>query len=135
MDNDQTVQPIPAQDEGQQMLPGDKTAITAPSGLVLHLQDVVWNAPGPDGLTLRFRFVATALADADEEAITTASDDMFWLCQTYALPRIPNTGPQPAQIVISVADRELPFGEAAPDALQLFEAYSLTDGECVWSVF
>ena len=105
------------------------------AGLVLKLQDVVWNAPGPDGLTLRFRFVAPALAGATEETIASTSDDMLWLCQTYALPRVPSTGPQPAQIVISVADRELPFGEAAPDALQLFEAYTLTDGECVWSVF
>jgi hypothetical protein len=135
MDKDQMLQPIPAQAEGDQVLPGDKTEIAAPSGLVLKLQDVVWNAPGPDGLTLRFRFVAPALAGASEETIASTSDDMLWLCQTYALPRVPSTGPRPAQIVISVADRELPFGEAAPDALQLFEAYTLTDGECVWSVF
>jgi hypothetical protein len=135
MDKDQTVSVIPAQAEGEQVLPGDKNAVTAPSGLVLHLQDVVWNAPGPDGLTLRFRFVAPGLAEADEATIAATSDDMLWLCQTYALPRVPNTGPQPVQIVISVADRELPFGQAAPDAVQLFEAYDLADGECVWSVF
>ena len=71
MDKDQLLQPIPAQAEGDQVLPGDKTEIAAPSGLVLKLQDVVWNAPGPDGLTLRFRFVAPALAGADEETIAS----------------------------------------------------------------
>ncbi len=127
MDQDQTRHPIPAQAEGEQVLPGDKTMLTAPSGLELHLQDVVWNAPGPDGLTLRFRFVAPTLAGATDEMIATTSEDMFWLCQTYALPRVPEGGPRPAQIVISVADRELPFGEPAPDALQLFEAYTITE--------
>jgi hypothetical protein len=135
MDKDQPDYLFSAQAEGEQALPGDKTPLTAPSGLILQLQDVVWNAPGPDGLTLRFRFVAPSLSGADDEAITAATEDMLWLCQTYALPRLPNTGPQPAQIVISIADRELPFGQAAPDAMQLFEAYNLVDGACEWSVF
>jgi hypothetical protein len=126
---------IQVQAEGDQLLPGDATDLTTPSGLVVRLQDVVWNAPGPEGLTLRFRFVAPAIAGAGEDAFASLSEDMLWLCQTYAIPRLPDTGPHPSQVVISLSDRELPFGEAAPDATQLFEAYSITDGKCEWSVF
>jgi hypothetical protein len=100
------------------------------------LQDVVWNAPGPEGLTTRFRFIAPAIAagggTVDFDAIAA---DMLWLCQTYALPRIASPGPQPSQIVISLSDTALPFGEASPDATQFFEAYTIEDGQCVWSVF
>jgi hypothetical protein len=126
---------IQVQAEGDQLLPGDATDLTTPSGVVVRLQDVVWNAPGPEGLTLRFRFVAPAIAGAGEDAFASLSEDMLWLCQTYAIPRLPDTGPHPSQVVISLSDRELPFGEAAPDATQLFEAYSITDGKCEWSVF
>ena len=136
MDRFEQLPAIPAQAEGEQAMPGDRTEITTPSGLVVRLQDVVWNAPGPEGLTLRFRFVAPAIAGVeDDERLMAASEDMLWLCQTYALPRLPATGPQPAQVVISLADRELTFGEPAPDATQLFEAYTITDGACEWSMF
>ena len=111
-------------------------AIITPSGLSLTLQDVIWNAPGPEGLTSRFRFIAPAIAPesggVDFEAV---SEDMLWLCQTYALPRIAQPGPMPQQIVISLSDVPLPFGEAHPEATQFFEAYSLQDGQCVWDMF
>ena len=63
---------IQVQAEGDQLLPGDATDLTTPSGLVVRLQDVVWNAPGPEGLTLRFRFVAPAIAGAGEDAFAIA---------------------------------------------------------------
>jgi Family of unknown function (DUF6497) len=136
MDEPDQLGAIPVQTEGEQLLPGDAAELTTPSGLVVRLQDVVWNAPGPEGLTLRFRFVAPAIAGVeDEDSLMAASEDMLWLCQTYALPRLPATGPKPSQIVISLADRDLPFGEAAPDATQFFEAYTVTPEGCEWSVF
>lgn len=127
--------PIAVQAEGEQVLPADPTQIAVPSGQAITLQDVVWNAPGPAGLTLRFRFVAPGIAKGGAVSFEAASADMEWLCQNYAVPRIANLGPQPAQIVISLSDRPLPFGESAPDATQFFEAYSFTDGQCVWDMF
>lgn len=122
--------------EGAQVLPGDPADITLPSGQVVQLQDVVWNAPGPAGLTLRFRFIAPAIAESGGTVdFDTASTDMLWLCESYALSRVPVTGPQPAQIVISLSDRPVAFGETAPDVTQFFEAYSLTDGRCVVEMF
>ncbi len=130
------VQPVQA--EGTQALPGDPKGLTLPSGQVVTLQDVVWNAPGPAGLTLRFRFIAPAIAETETGAAVdfdTAAGDMAWLCQFYALPRLSALGPEPAQIIISLSDRPLRFGEAAPDAVQFFEAYSLTDGRCTVELF
>lgn len=110
--------------------------IILPSGQAVTLQEVIWNAPGPDGLTTRFRFVAPAIAEAGGTIDTeTALADMQWLCQTFALPRIAQPGPMPAQIIISLSAVPLPFGEAHPEVTQLFEAYSLQDGECLWEVF
>ena len=127
--------PIAVQAEGEQVLPADPAQIAVPSGQAISLQDVVWNAPGPAGLTLRFRFVAPGIAKGGTVSFESASADMEWLCQNYAIPRIANLGPQPAQIVISLSDRALPFGESAPDATQFFEAYSFKDGQCVWDMF
>ena len=110
--------------------------ITVPSGQAVTLLDVIEDMAGPDGLTLRFRFLAPAVAreggtvDAD-----VAGRDMDALCQDYALPRVATTGPQPAQIVISMADRDVPFGETHPEATQLFNSYSISDGICVWDMF
>jgi len=128
----------PVQAEGAKVLSGDPEEIPVPSGQVVTLQDVVWNAPGPAGLTLRFRFIAPAIAETETGAAVdfdTAAGDMAWLCQFYALPRLSALGPEPAQIIISLSDRPLRFGEAAPDAVQFFEAYSLTDGHCTVELF
>jgi hypothetical protein len=131
-----TGDPDPSQSEGVAVLPGDPSTIAVPSGQEVTLQDVIWNAPGPNGLTLRFRFVAPAIAEEGGTIpFETASQDMAWLCQNYALPRVPSPGPQPAQIIISLSDRPTVFGEAAPDATQFFEAYSLVDGQCVVELF
>jgi hypothetical protein len=126
------------QDDGsaQGVAPEASALIAVPSGQIVTLQEVIWNAPGPDGLTSRFRFVAPAIAEEGGTVDTdTALEDMLWLCQNYALPRIAQPGPMPSQIVISLSAAPVSFGEAHPDVTQLFEAYSLQDGECVWEVF
>ena len=80
---------------------GDGARVEVPSGQEISFLDVVLNAPGPDGLTARFRFVAPAIAkDGGTVDFETASADMVHLCQNFALPRISDIGPQPSQIVI-----------------------------------
>ncbi|MFD1809399.1 DUF6497 family protein [Gemmobacter lanyuensis] len=102
----------------------------------MTLQDVIWNAAGPNGLTLRFRFLAPQIArEAGDVDFETASADMLALCQSFALPRLAELGPQPQQIIISLADRVVPFGETSPDATQYFEAYSIENGTCIWEMF
>lgn len=119
--------------EGAQVVPGDGVAVDVPSGQEVTLQDVVWNVPGPEGMTLRFRFVAPGIAgDVDFE---TASADMQALCDGYALPRVAEFGPAPAQVVISLSAEPVEFGVTAPEVKQYFESYSIAGGACEWEMF
>lgn len=129
---------IPAQlpADGDVMLVGDNAPIAVPSGQAVTLQDVIWNEVGPNGLTLRFRFVAPQIArDGGSVDPETASADMMALCNGFALPRIAEIGPQPGQVIISLSDRAVPFGETMPEATQFFEAFSIKDGACIWEMF
>lgn len=107
-------------------------AITVPSGRALSLIEVITNVPGSEGATARFRFLAPGLTASDAEA---ALDDMHALCETYALPRIAGTVPEPQQIIISLSAEAVPFGESAPDVVQFFEAYLPQDDACIWDPF
>lgn len=115
--------------------PGTAEEIAVPSGQVITLQEVILNEIGPDGLTARFRFIAPGIAADSGVPFETAVGDMQHLCDTFALSRIANTGPMPQQIIISLSAEPVPFGEAAPDITQFFEAYSVQDGACIWEVF
>lgn len=61
-------------------------------------------------------------------------DDMVWLCENWALPRVTASQPRPGQIVISLSNKEVAFGTYDPDALQLFEAFVLPADRdaCEW---
>jgi hypothetical protein len=106
-----------------------------PSGQEVRLLDVIHNEPGTEGLTVRYRFLAPAIAPGRGIDFETAAADMAHLCQTYALPRVLSGGPRPVQIVISLSDMPVDFGAAAPEVTQFFEAYSLDDETCIWEPF
>lgn len=119
----------------QTTVPAD-APIAVPSGQEVRYLDTVQAAPGTEGLTIRFRFVAPAIArDGGTIDPATAQGDMEALCNSFALPRLPAVGPQPGQIVISLSDREVAFGEPAPEVTQFFEAYVVEDSRCVWEPF
>lgn len=110
--------------------------IEVPSGQTVTFLDVVHEAPGPDGLTYRFRFVAPAIARVGGTVGSDqALEDMAALCESYALPRLAALGPQPSQIIISLADRAVPFGQPDPEATQFFEAFRPEGSGCVWEGF
>jgi hypothetical protein len=128
--------PMPEQQQAAQVLTGDEALIPVPSGQPVALQDVIWNIPGPDGLAVRFRFVAPQIArDNGTIPYEVAAEDIVHLCQTYALPRLTEFGPQPTQIIISMSDQPVPFGDTAPQATQFFEAFTHQDGICIWEIF
>lgn len=111
-------------------------AVSVPSGQEVRFQDMVWGEPGPAGLTARFRFIAPGIARAAGTVdFAQAEPDMMFLCETYALPRLSGIGPQVAQVVISLSDRPLEFGESVPEATQFFEAYRPENGTCIWEGF
>lgn len=126
--------PVGATD-GVQVTPGDGVTVSVPSGQSVTLQEVVWNAPGTDGLATRFLFVAPAIGPGGEIDFDTAATDMQHLCDAFALPRVKDNTPPPEQIVISLSDRPVPFGQSAPEATQFFESYSIADGVCTWEMF
>lgn len=110
--------------------------IEVPSGQPVIFQDVIWNEPGPEGLTVRFRFVAPEITpESGLEDFEATAADMLHLCQSYALPRVITSTPLPQQIVISISDIPVEFGVAAPEATQFFDAYSIEDGVCIWEMF
>ncbi len=110
--------------------------IAVPSGQRVTLLEVITNIPGPSGLATRFRFLAPGIArDGGKVDAETAAADMDHLCQSYALAKIGEMGMQPAQIIISMSDLDVPFGEVRPDATQFFNSYSIADGTCVWDVY
>ena len=110
-------------------------AIGVPSGQEVHWLDTIQDTQGTAGLTLRYRFLAPQIGGADPIDAEIASADMQALCDSYVLPRLSTVGPQPQQIVISLSDRPVQFGETDTDAVQYFEAYSVEDGACVWEMF
>ncbi|MFD2172545.1 DUF6497 family protein [Rhodobacter lacus] len=108
--------------------------IPVPSGIAVHWLETLRDNQGPAGLTLRFRFVAPEVADPDYDPDKAAAD-LQALCDGYVLARVSEMGPQPAELVLDLADQVVPFGEANEAAVQYFEAYSIGDGACVWEFY
>lgn len=104
-----------------------------PSGLAARLQEVLTDRPG-DGLVYRFRFVAEGFV-VSVAVQDLVQQDIAWLCETYAVPRLPVIGPQPSRIVISLADKPSEFGVYDPEVTQVFESFSVQDGVCQWELF
>ncbi|MGC8203796.1 DUF6497 family protein [Aliiroseovarius sp. PTFE2010] len=117
---------------GADLAPRTVEPIILPSGHRVTFHEVISDAKGY-GLTIRFRFLAPWLAETIETTdYQEIEADMAFLCETYALPRVPDIGPQPAMIVVSLAQAKVPFGEPAPGVAQIFEAYRPDAGVCLW---
>jgi len=126
--------PLHAQ-EGQQVVSGNGERVTVPSGQEVELQDVIWNVPGPEGMTARFRFIAPDIADGGGIDFGVASADMQHLCDAFAIPRLSDFGTGTGTVVISLSSAPVEFGAAAPEVRQYFESYSVVDDRCVWEMF
>jgi len=109
-------------------------ALRLPSGLEARPYEVLTNRPSGGGLIYRFRYVAEGFA-AGAERFDEIGADLAWLCETHALPRVSNIGPQPRQVVISLADRESEFGVHDEAVTQVFEAYRIEGDHCIWEMF
>lgn len=117
-------------------VPGDGLAVALPSGQSVTLVETIWNTVGPTGLVTRFRFLAPEINPQNGTiSFEAAAEDIAWLCRNFALEQVASFGPLPSQIVISLEDRPVPFGEADPEATQFFEAFRIENGSCIWEVF
>ena len=109
------------------------TALTLPSGLEANFHEMLWNTPG-EGLVYRFRFVAPDFKETGD--VDRVMADLQYLCAEYALPKLAtNTGPTPGQLIISLADKTSEFGTYDPNVVQVFEAFDIKTGTCIWEVF
>ena len=109
--------------------------VTVPSGQSVTLSEVLID-DSVDGSLARFRFLAPAIArDGGTVDFETASNDMADLCVQLVLPYLEKYELDVASVVISMADREVPFGYADPEATQFFESYRPDDGGCIWEPF
>ncbi|GHG99864.1 DUF6497 family protein [Pseudodonghicola xiamenensis] len=104
--------------------------VAVPSGRQIALQEVLLDDT-PGALWARFRFLAPDLAAAPARA----GEDLDVLCREVALPYLSSHDLSPARVVVSLADRAVPFGESDPEATQVFEAYRLEKTGCVWEGF
>ena len=109
--------------------------IKLPSGQTVTWVDAIHDAQGTEGSAMRFRFLAPAISGRGALHVEDALSDIAWLCENFALARIPNPGPQVNQIVVSLMDREVPFGEADETVTQYFDAFNITNGTCELELF
>jgi hypothetical protein len=82
----------------------------------------------------RFRLVVPGLGE-EGAAYEDVAGDFAWLCESLALPALDANGWAPTEVVISLSDREVPFGETDPEAVQFFEGFRVADGTCIAQAF
>ncbi|GAA6200603.1 DUF6497 family protein [Aquicoccus sp. SU-CL01552] len=111
---------------------GAQGRIAVPSGQEVTLHEVlIDDAPG--ARWVRFRFVAPRAGVPALREIAGA--DMNHLCAEFALPYLAEQGIEAARVVISLSERAVPFGTAAPDVPQFFDLYRPEGGACIWDGF
>ncbi|MEO1139090.1 MAG: DUF6497 family protein [Pseudomonadota bacterium] len=106
--------------------------LVLPSGIEAYLQEALRDYVG-DGLVYRFRFVSGAFTGT--ETFETQSQDLEFLCNSFAVSQLSGAGAVPSRVVISLADQPSEFGQFDPDIIQIFESFSLQDGACIWEMF
>lgn len=104
---------------------------TAPSGLTLSVAEVLLEE---ETRFARFRFVAPTLGQ-DGAAFDDVHGDLVWMCETFAVPALTQSDWDAAQIVVSVADRDVPFGTMDADAVQYFAGFSTDGATCTEELF
>lgn len=100
-----------------------------PSGVMPALFDLILE---PEIGLARVRFLRADLAALGQPAV---ADDFLWLCENVALPELRAEGWEAALVVISLHDREVPFGATDPAATQYFEGYRIEGDSCIWEPF
>lgn len=113
---------------------GAEETPAVPSGQALYLQESLYETRADDSRVLRLRYVMPAIAQAPL-AYGDLEADFPYLCEKMALATLAETDQEVTQVIISLADRETPFGEPAPEATQFFEAFRVEDGACIWEGF
>ena len=101
-------------------------------------EDPLGDAPDPPGAGLggvaRFRLVVEGLG-GEGAGYDDVAADFAWVCEAVALPALAANGWAPTEVVVALSDRELPFGEMDPEAVQFIEGFRIEAGACVAQAF
>jgi hypothetical protein len=109
----------------------DVADLALPSGQSVQMHEVLTQED-----VVRFRLIAPEITrDAGGLKYADVELDFQQLCEEYALHWLDEKALRPEQIVISLADRAVPFGAADASATQFFEAFSRDGARCVWEQF
>ena len=109
----------------------DVADLTLPSGQIVQMHEVLTEED-----VVRFRLIAPEIKrDIGDLKYADVEMDFQLLCEEYALDWLDKNALRPGKIVISLADRPVPFGAADPNATQFFEAFSRDGARCVWEQF
>ncbi|SMY08532.1 DUF6497 family protein [Flavimaricola marinus] len=112
-------------------MPAMAQDMPVPSGMQTRFVEVVLE---PDAAIARFRFLAPDLGTPGHELVDVAGD-FVWLCERMAIPALDSAGWEAEQIVISISDQAVGFGETNPDVLQYFDGFSIAGDSCLWEPF
>lgn len=104
-----------------------------PSGHEIRLQEVLFETRQDSSEVVRFRYVMPLIRQGIEFA--EIIDDFEHLCVGVAVPYLAIEEKVVDQVIISMADREIEFGESTTLATQYFEAFTVKDGSCIWEGF
>ena len=125
-----------AQAEGRVITPGDGAALIVPSGQGVSLHELIVDAPSPNTVIYRFRYLAPAIAREGGTMDFEASiADMQHLCEVHAVTQMAEPAAAKVQVIISFADMPVPFGETNPEVTQFFVAFTYKDGLCILEPF
>jgi hypothetical protein len=103
-----------------------EVAPKVPSGQPVRLMEVLKQAADTGGAAVRFRFLAPKLKRGGQN-----QKDLLALCKSVALPEVKKSYKPPfPRIVLSLSSKPVKFGETAPGVAQVFDAFTVVDGQC-----
>jgi Family of unknown function (DUF6497) len=121
--------------DGDLAIAGSPEQVPVPSGQPVTLQDVVWSIAPFQPIRLRFRFVAPEIRVGGTVDFAAAAEDMMALCRGFARATMATEGRITDEIIISMAEKPVAFGETLPDVVQFFEAFKIEGDTCTREIY
>ena len=106
--------------------------ISVPSGRDVALIDVILEEATQ---TARFRFLVPAIGGADPVGFAEMIPDIEHLCNALAIPGLAANDWAADDIVISLAEAEVPFGTVTDGVTQYFQPFRVENDTCIWEDF
>lgn len=106
--------------------------VVVPSGHDVSVMDVILEEATQ---IARFRFLMPAIGGATPVAFADVLPDIEYLCNDLAIPGLAANGWDAQEIVISLADAEVPFGTVTAEVTQYFQPFRVENETCIWEDF